>query len=408
MGLKGMSHDQGRPYNRRVVLETIRVRGPLTRADIARHVLMTTQTVANAVADLQRAGLVEGERASPRGRGQPSITYRLIGEGAAAIGLAVSPTTLRASLVSVGGRSIAQDAVDLPSSDPDTVFPLMGRLVATMASAAGGVPILGVGLAMPGPFGVEGMSFVGSTTMAGWRGVSVRERLEAETGLPVYVGMDAAAAAACERLYGAGRRLKHFFFVYFTAGTGGAFVQDDHFWAGSRGNAGEFGHLPVTPDGELCDCGNRGCLERTVSLDALSRRFAKAGLPFRVDTLDAPSPAAERVIADWISDAAAPLSRALVSVENLLDPEAIIIGGTMPPALIKRLIAAMEPLPPSVASHADRAFPRLMPSEVGPAVAQIGAATFAIDAVTSPRFGQLFLADAVGRSRKPFAPEARP
>ena len=126
--------------------------------------------------------------------------------------------------------------------------------------------MLGIGLAMPGPFDVEFMSFVGPTTLEGWQGVPIRERLAAMTGLPTFIEIDHAAAALGERLYGIGRNVRDFYYLYFGVGLGGCMVHDGAILRGGHGNAGEIGHLPLVPDGEPCPCGNRGCLERYLSL----------------------------------------------------------------------------------------------------------------------------------------------
>ncbi len=393
MGLTGTNQEVGRPYNRRLVLETIRVKGPLSRADVARAVLLTPQTVSNIVAELEQAGLVTGIRQRARRRGQPSTQYSILPDAAYAIGLELQPTRLKAVLVDLAGRSRGHRSWNLPSADPDRVFPIMQRLVAKMTGLKPAAKILGIGIAMPGPFGVEGISFVGPTTMTGWADVPIAARLEALTGLPVFVGMDTTAAAVCERLYGHGRELRQFFHIYFGLGTGGSISQDGHTLGGAFGNAGELGHFPLMPDGEPCPCGNRGCLERTVSLEALGRRFRAAGIPLRAAALEAPKGRAAAVVDRWIADAAPQLARAIVMVENLLDPEAVILGGLLPDRLVDRLIAAMEPLPNSISSRRQRPVARVLRSTLGAEVAQIGAATLAIAGVMSPRYGLLFLSE---------------
>ena len=118
--------------------------------------------------------------------------------------------------------------------------------------------MLGVGMAIPGPFGVDSMSFVGPTTLEGWAGIPIAERLTEETGLTAFVGVDLAAAALGERLYGAGLELRDFYYLYFGVGLGGCMVHDGQPLRGAFGNAGEIGHIPLVPDGDPCPCGNRG------------------------------------------------------------------------------------------------------------------------------------------------------
>ena len=129
--------------------------------------------------------------------------------------------------------------------------------------------MLGLGLVMPGPFGVEGMSSVGPTTLPGWEEVDAAAELERRLGLPVRLEKDATAAAIGERLYGRAAALRNFVYLFIGAGLGAGLFLDGRLYAGVKHNAGEIGHMIVIPDGRPCDCGNHGCLERYVSLRAL-------------------------------------------------------------------------------------------------------------------------------------------
>jgi predicted NBD/HSP70 family sugar kinase len=232
------------------------------------------------------------------------------------------------------------------------------------------VRMLGVGLALPGPFDVDSMSFVGPTTMAGWGNVRLRERLAEVSGMPAFIEADMAAAAHGERLYGHGAEFADFYYLFFGVGLGGIMVHDGAALRGAWGNAGEIGHMPVVPDGEPCPCGNAGCLERYVSLEAFGRR----GL-------------GEAAYADAVRPQ---LRAALITIENLFDPETVILGGLAPPPLAAELARAAADLPNSVAARRDRKAPRLIISNGGPHTVLRGAAALAVAGVLSPRFGQLF------------------
>ncbi len=372
MALRGTNQEFGRPYNRRIVLETIRLHGPLTRADIARRVGLTPQTVANIVREIERQGFIVASREEPKGRGYPAATLAIDPEGGFAIGIHVTPRGLEAGLINLGGTIIGRIGRDLQRVDPDTAFREIRTMAAELAALRPGRRMLGVGLAMPGPFDVEPMSFVGPTTLEGWKDVPVRQALATATGLPAFIEMDITAAAHGERLYGAGRQFRDFYYLYFGVGLGGSMVQDGTALRGAWGNAGEIGHMPAVADGDPCPCGNCGCLERYVSLEAYERRAPEIG--------------EER----WIAEAAPLFRSALVTIENLFDPETVVVGGIAPPALIEKLAAAAQPLPNSVAARRDRRVPRVTFSSVGQDAVLRGAAALAVSGVLSPRFGILF------------------
>ncbi|MDF0603984.1 ROK family protein, partial [Psychromarinibacter sp. C21-152] len=225
----------------------------------------------------------------------------------------------------------------------------------------------GVGMAMPGPFDIESMSCVGPTTMEQWRGVDVLARLKAAVPFPVFVEVDSAAAAHGERLYGIGDTLKDFYYLYLGVGLGGSAIHDGQVIRGAWGNAGEIGHIPLVPDGALCPCGNRGCLERYLSLEAYERRRAEIGE------------------AAWFHEITPIFRNAIVTIENLFDPSAIVLGGLAPRSLRQRLLDLTADLPGSLALRADRELPRVVLSKVDSDAVIRGAASLAVSQVFTPR-----------------------
>lgn len=375
MALLGTNQEFGRPYNRRIVLEAIREHGPATRGDIAERVGLTVQTVSTIVRELEDQGYLLSVREEPKGRGLPPATLRINPDGGYAVGLHVTPLGIEGALINLAGDIVGESTREAPQAKPDKAFKLIGSIVEALRKLRPTGRMLGVGLALPGPFEVESMSFVGPTTMAGWNNIAVRERLTEVTGLPAFIEADMAAAALGERLYGLGAEFSDFYYLYFGVGLGGTLVHEGAPLRGAWGNAGEIGHMPVVLNGEPCPCGNRGCLERYVSYDAFSRR------PKRMSE------------AAWAARVAPIFRNAIVSIENLMDPQTIILGGLAPASLLERLAETAATLPNSVAARRDRTTPRVILSASGHNAVLRGAAALAIAGVLSPRSGQMFAAD---------------
>lgn len=375
MVLKGTNQDSGRPYNRRIVLEAIRRNAPTTRNHIAQKVGLTVQTVSTITRELEDAGLILSGREKPEGRGVPPSRLRINPEGGYAIGIHLTPLGVDSALVNLAGDVIESQESPAPNASPEVAFSLIADLVDDLRAARPKGRMLGVGLALPGPFDIDSMSFVGSTTLAGWHGVPVTQRITEITGLPAFLAADMAAAALGERLYGLGADFASFYYLYFGVGLGGNMVQDGTPQRGAWGNAGEIGHIPLVPGGEPCPCGNRGCLERYVSLDAFSRRPNGT------------------TVQQWAASAAPVFRSAITTIENLFDPETIILGGLASESLIRALAEAVPDLPSSVSARRERQAPRLLVSNGGQHTVLRGAAALAVSGVLSPRFGQEFSAD---------------
>jgi predicted NBD/HSP70 family sugar kinase len=376
MALRGTNQEFGRPYNRRIVLESIRRFGPIARGEIARHVGLTVQTVSTIVRELEEQGYILSVREEPKGRGLPPTTLRINPEGGFAVGIHLTPLGIDAALINLSGDVIESAHREAPNAAPDDAFDAIGAMVTELTGRRSAGRVIGIGMALPGPFGVEPMSFVGPTTMAGWQDVPLRERLTAVTGLPAFFENDMAAAAMGERLYGIGAKHAEYYYLYFGFGLGGAMLHDGSVLRGAWGNAGEIGHVPVVPGGEPCPCGNRGCLERYISLEARGRWSGDD--------------------ADWVAGVAPIFRNAIATIENLFDPETIVLGGLASPALLERLAASAEPLHNSVSARRDRRISRILVAQGGQHTVLRGAAALAVSGVLSPRFGQIFTAKRQG------------
>ncbi|MER9303313.1 ROK family protein [Mesorhizobium sp. M0293] len=373
MALRGTNQEFGRPYNRRIVLESIRLHGPIARGEIARRVGLTVQTVSTIVRELEEQGYILSLREEPKGRGLPPATLRINPEGGYAVGVHLTPLGINAALINLSGDVIESTYREAPNATPDHAFDLIGAMVVELTRLRAGGRVLGVGMALPGPFDVESMSFVGPTTMSGWKDVALGERLAASTGLPAFFETDMAAAAMGERLYGLGAQFSEYYYLYFGVGLGGVMVHDGSALRGAWGNAGEIGHIPVIPGGEVCPCGNSGCLERYLSLEALLRWNGSE--------------------ADWVAEVAPIFHNAVAIIENLFDPETVILGGLASTDLLELLAGSAAGLHNSVSARKDRTTPRIIVARGGQHSVLRGAAALAVSGVLSPRFGQMFAAE---------------
>lgn len=370
MTLRGTNQESGRPFNRRIVLESIRLNGPTTRGDIAEGVGLTVQTVSTIVRELEEQGLILSVREKPRGRGIPPSALTINPDGGHALGIHLTPLGIEAALVNLRGDVVESRHRDAPNAMPDEAFALIGEMIGELQAMGRHGRLLGAGIALPGPFDVESMAFVGPTTMSGWKNVDIRQRLADLTGLPAFMENDMAAAALGEQLYGLGQQFSDYYYLFFSVGLGGVMMHDGNVIRGAWGNAVEIGHIPAVPGGEPCPCGNSGCLERYFSLDA----FRRAGKPE----------------ADWVAGIAPVFHNAVRTIENLFDPQTIVLGGMAPQALIDQIATLTGGLTNSIAARSARAHPRVVVASDCQQSALRGAAALAVFGVLSPRFGQMF------------------
>jgi predicted NBD/HSP70 family sugar kinase len=379
----GSNPGRNRLHNRRVVLEAIRSHGALGRTEIGRLTHLTAQAVANIVDDLVAEHfLIEvGRRRS--GRGQPPLQFSINPHGPITVGIELAADHLTTVLLDLTGRVRAQSNKPIGALRPSAMAGRVAKEVARLrATLDGPAPALGVGVVMPGPFRVADARLAGPGTLPQWEEVDAAQLLSEAIGEPVIVENDATAAAVGERLHGAGRAIEDFCFIYFGVGLGLGIIQGGRPVRGAFGNAGEIGHIPMqsAPDSRFLS------LEHIVSLHALRLRLTEAGIvasdPAAIAALFA---ARDRTLLRWIDDAAYALARLVPMLENILDPETIVLGGHLPDEVIHAIIAALEPLPPSIALRADRTQPRVRLGQTGQLTAALGAAALPLFETVTPR-----------------------
>jgi predicted NBD/HSP70 family sugar kinase len=394
MSLFGTNLEHGQRYNRRVVLESVRLHGPLSRAEIARRTGLSAQTVSNIMDQLKPADLVVEHPRRTGGRGQPPIDIQINPKGAFAFGISFDQSQLKVIVVNLGGEVCGEIEFALTHSGPGILLPLIESAVNEL-TAARSIPserIWGAGVVLPTLVSRGSLTSLGPTVVPEWRGFPLAAKLQERLGFPVLVDNDATAGAIGELLYGAGRRLSDFFYFYIGVGLGGGIVANGRPYRGAYGMSGELAHVVSVPDGRACACGNKGCLERYASLSAA--HGALTGREEGSELVDLKRIAAafaskDRKLMRWIEDCSGHLRNAIVSVENLLDPEAVIVGGLIPDAMLDMLLATIAPLPPSVSSRHSREAPRLLKAAVGLDTRALGAAALAMFDCMTPDFSSM-------------------
>ncbi|HEV2515430.1 MAG TPA: ROK family transcriptional regulator [Devosia sp.] len=384
----GSNPGRNRSHNRRVVLDMVRAHGPLGRTEIARRAQLTAQAVTNIVDELVGEQMLVELGRLRSGRGQPPLQFAINPDGPMTVGVEIATDHIVAVLIDLSGQVRGQSIRPITATDPAHVLPELKRTVRSICSSVKREPVrlLGVGVVMPGPFEVEGMSSVGPATLPGWTGVDVGALASKAIGEAVVIENDATAAAVGERLYGAGRDHASFCFVYFGVGLGLGLIHEGRPLRGACGNAGEIGHLGVTPRNRPALYGADGALERFASLYALRERLNAAGLHgATIEDLQRLHEQGNAVLAAWIAEAADYLAPTVATLENLLDPETIIFGGALPDSIIDALIAALEPLPVSVATRRTRTSPRVIRGQTGQLTAALGAAALPLLETITPR-----------------------
>jgi len=387
---KGGSNQEGTSaHNRRVMIEALRLNGALSRADLARATGLTKQAVSNIIEELEADGFVAAQEAVRKGRGQPSTPYTLVPERAFAIGLQIDRYLTRALVVDLVGNVLVREQAPLPPSPAEGVAVILD-LVASVrrqlseVSAQSEQRLVGLGVAMPGPFGLD-TSGDDTWSMDAWQAYPLLETLASGTGLDVGLQNDAAACATAERLVGAANGVDHAVCIYVGYGIGAGLILNGDLYRGANGNAGEIGMALLSPRGA-----DRMPFEHQASLAPL---YKQVGLdpadPELHEKILAMSAGNDPRLEAWLEAAAADLRWSIHLVETIFDPDTVIISSSAPEPLTNRLFEAMQPLIPSISDRPNRTQPRLKLGIIDPWSIALGAAAEPISGEFDPRFSAM-------------------
>src|SRR3954471_10583933 len=346
----GADQTSVRRHNLSLVLQHVAARGARSRARIAAETGFNKTTVSSLISELIERGLIRetGQEENPGSVGRPAQTVELDGDGVVAIGLEVNVDHLSVCASDLAGR-VRYRKLTADSNADSRAPEVVARLGAPAREAleaveAEGLRPVGVAVALPGLVEPSSGTLITAPNL-GWREVRVAELLGGELDRPelaVDVDNDGNLGALGELWEGVGQQLRDFVFISGETGVGAGIVTGGELLRGAHGFSGEFGHMTIRPDGAPCGCGARGCLETVIGQEALLRRAGvevdeTARTAVLAADLLARAEEGQPLVLEVLDDAGAVLGRALASVANLLNPEAVVLGGQF--ALLARWLA---------------------------------------------------------------------
>jgi glucokinase len=281
-------------------------------------------------------------------------------------GVDLGGTKIQTVVMDGGGNVLGQSRVPTPGDGPNGIVTAIAQALGAAADEAGLATdsLIGVGVGAPGGIDPDAGMLINPPNLPGFDGeFPLGPELEQQLGTRVQLGNDVSVATEAEFRLGAGKPYDSILGVFWGTGVGGGLILDRKQWVG-RGSAGEIGHIVVKVGGDRCPCGRRGCMEAYAgrgAMEAKARHRQKKGEKTRLfDIMEkrgrerltsgiwARALAHEDKMAiDLIDAAIEALGAGVASCVNVLDVEAVIIGGGLGIRLgepyAKRIAKAMDP-----------------------------------------------------------------
>ncbi len=355
--------ETARNINRRIVLDLIRTRQPVSRADLARLSGLQRSTISVITDQLVGENWVtEGAFGHlPRGR-KPRFLHLNV-ERTGIIGINVRPTKTTIALADINARFTAQESFSTAKNSDDFIEDLIEH-TSTLIKTHPQVFFEGIGVSVPGRVDLESKRLVFAPNL-GWRDVDFKTPLENATNLPVEIENAANACALAEIWFEQrGEGIRDLVAVTISEGIGTGIIANGQLMRGANGVAGEFGHVSITENGELCKCGNRGCWEIYASNSAAIKDYVRATSGGRTnkqngDSADRQPPTFEDILrlaeqgdakaAEVLDRMAYHLGVGLAMLITGIAPRTIVLIGEVTQAwkriypIIKRVVAERSP-----------------------------------------------------------------
>ena len=307
------------------------------------------------------------------------------------IGVDLGGTFIKTAIVTGAGEMLYK--VEVPSEKekgPDGVISNIGKSIHSVMKEKGIKPdqVEAIGIGSPGPLDTERGYVHRAINLPGWLNIPLRDRVEEILGIRANLENDANAAAYGEYWRGAGRGASIMLAYTLGTGVGGGVIINGKLIRGVNDTAGELGHMTIVPDGDLCPCGNRGCVESYASATSLVRRtrqklergsqsilleWMEKGEPLTAKLIDEAHRSGDSFAREVLEEVGYYLALGVSNTVNALNPDVVVIGGGM----MKAGEVILEPLKQEVKR---RIFPELwdglkiIPAKLGNDAGVIGAA----------------------------------
>ena len=331
--LAGATQDEVRRANLSFVLSLLHRLGAQSRSQIVAATGLNRSTVGDLVSELVELGLARESAGIGGGVGRPSLRVEPVAEAATVLALDVRVERTVAAIIGLGGTIFARLEQPHADSSEQALLAEVGEIARKMiAEGPGAGSWVATGIGVPGVVRTDD-GLVRFAPNLGWVDVPFGDRVAAAFqssfggARPLEVRNDADLGVLAEQLRGSARGAGTVVYLSGDVGIGGGLLIDGQPLTGAGGYGGEVGHMRVNPAGIVCRCGATGCWETEVGRDAVLRGTDAADIEevlARAEAGDAACQASLHRVADW-------LGVGLVNLVNMVNPQAITLGGHLGP-----------------------------------------------------------------------------
>lgn len=318
--------------NKSIVLEIIKNRSPISRADIANLTNLNKGTVSSLVNELLDEKLIHETGPGESTGGRRPIMLLFNAKAGCSIGIDIGVNYILGILTDLKGEILLEKKISMNHLDYEEILQQVMNIIYYLKK---NIPdsrygLIGIGIGVPGVVHKNGTVLIAPNL--NWKNIPLKEAVEEKFQVPVIIENEANAGAYGEKIFGAGQKCDNIVYVSAGIGIGVGLIIDGNLYQGSKGFAGEMGHMTVNINGSTCRCGNTGCWELYASEQALIQKARQHGLREEETSLEFLIERAKEEDSDAIQifkEVGEMLGIGITNIINTFNPQQIIIGNRL-------------------------------------------------------------------------------
>ena len=340
--LKGSNSNAIKQQNRALILNIIKQGKGVSRAELSKMTGLSKGGITPIINDLLSMGLIEEAGVVHTDSGRRPTLLKLKPSGASAIVVDWTRKNYTAAIVDLKGNIVVEEVYSFLHNEVlENVLNNLKNTIRGFLARPEASRILGIGVVAPGPIDIEKGIVLSPANFHGWSNIPIKDILEEEFNLRVKIDNNANAYALAEKNYGRGKEYSKFMHIAVDEGIGAGIYLDGYIYRGNGGFGSEIGHISINIDGPVCECGNNGCLEVYATIPKILEHiniYTELGVPsdylinirkkrlIEWNDIIEGLEKGDEVCIRLMEKEAQYLGNVLITLINLLEPEAIIMG----------------------------------------------------------------------------------
>lgn len=327
--MNGLNSTDVKRLNRQTVLKYLAQNKGISRVELTAKTGLTKMTITNIITEFLEHNLICTQQSTEHygaAIGRKPVCLSFSGASPVILGIWISRDYCSGIVTDLHLSTIGMHNVRLSGENKNS---LEQKLVGLVEKLLDGVnrPVVGIGVSSIGPLDLEKGVLLKVPNFYHITNFPVKDLLQKRFGLPVFLQNDMNAAALAEKYFGICREVANFVYVGLSNGVGSGVVVNDRLFDGASGYAGEVGHIVIDYHGELCQCGNRGCLETYISVPNLIKSFEETfHRRFEDFALLCDFCSRDPAGAQWMRERMELFSIGLANLCNIIDPDILVLG----------------------------------------------------------------------------------